>query len=214
MFYLKCDDPGPKGQEYWDFEYEPIDAQKLKQEIECYEKKYKNITFYSKLLDTNEIEDSKLIGQVKDRTKYVEFLNDDKKLLRALHFNYNIEQCGKIIEEIQLENNIEFDYFIFIRPDLCFTKPCSNIHSYNANKITCSNYPPFGNRYIEKVMNDHISIIPKKYMHDFFYSKMHLIKNNITYEFKSGEEIYTHCIRDKYEIKQIGDFSILRAMRF
>ena len=214
LFYLKCDDPGPRGVQYWDFEYEPIDAQKLKQEIECYEKKYKNITFYSKLLDTNEIEDSKLIGQVKDRTKYVDFLNDDKKLLRALHFNYNIEQCGKIIEEIQLENNIEFDYFIFIRPDLCFTKPCSNIHSYNANKITCSNYPPFGNRYIEKVMNDHISIIPKKYMHDFFYSKMHLIKNNITYEFKSSEEIYTHCIRDKYEIKQIGDFSILRAMRF
>jgi hypothetical protein len=59
LFYLKCDDPGPKGQECWDFEYEPIDIQKLKQEIESYEKKYKNITFYSKLLDTNEIEDSK-----------------------------------------------------------------------------------------------------------------------------------------------------------
>jgi hypothetical protein len=138
----------------------------------------------------------------------VGFLNDDKKLLRALHFHYNIEQCGKIIEEIQLENNIEFDYFIFIRPDLCFTKPCSNIYSYNANKITFSNYPPSRRRV--PLGADHISIIPKKYMHDFFYSKLHLIKNNITYEFENSEEIYKHGIRDKYEIKQIGYYSIRR----
>ena len=55
-----------------------------------------------------------------------------------------------------------------------------------------------------------IKKIIQKYMHDFFYSKLHLIKNNITYEFENSEEIYKHGIRDKYEIKQIGYYSIRR----
>jgi len=213
LFYLKCDDPGPRGVQYWDFEYDLIDKNKLKQEIERYEKKYKNITFHSKLLDTNEIGDNELLNQVKDRSKYVEGFERDKIFLRALHFNYNIEQCGKIIEEIQKKNNIEFDFFIFIRPDLFFSKCCSNIDNYNKNKVICSRYAPFAPN--EKHATplyagcDLLAIIPNKYKDAFFFERMRLIRTNTEHVFKSAEPLYLHTL-DSYQLIQIGDFKIKR----
>ena len=57
LFYLKCDDPGPKGQDKHDFTYDTIDKKKLEDEIQKYIIKYNNIQFHSKILLTNEISD-------------------------------------------------------------------------------------------------------------------------------------------------------------
>ena len=42
LFYLKCDDPGPKGQRRWDFTYQLIDETILKKYISKLTKKYNN----------------------------------------------------------------------------------------------------------------------------------------------------------------------------
>lgn len=203
LFYLKCDDPGPKGQYGWDFTYENVDIDLLKNQIEKYKEKYNNITFHSKILMTNEISDSDLLSQVKNREKYVYFLTEDSKFLRALHCSYNIEQCGKIIEEIQINNNITFDYSIYIRPDLFFTSPCQDISFYNNDKVILGEGP-------NPINDDHLAIIPKKYNHEFFFARMELIRNNDEIVFITYESIYWHTINNKYERNNIGKYFIKR----
>jgi hypothetical protein len=203
LLYLKCDDPGPKGQHNWDFTYENVDMDVLKNKIETYKKKYNNITFHSKILLTNEITDCELFSQIKNRKKYINFLNDNSKLLRALHCHYNIEQCGKIIEEIQINNNITFNYFIYIRPDLFFTSPCQDIIFYNNDKVIVGEGPNSYNI-------DHIAIIPKKYKNNFFFKRMELIRNNKNIFIDSAETLYLHTINNNYEIKNIGNYFIKR----
>ena len=204
LFYLKCDDPGPKGQKNWDFQYKTIEQHKLTKSIQNYIKKYKHLTFHSRILPTNEISDRALFSQIKDRKRYIRFLDDDKKLVRALHCHYNLEQCGKIIEKIQSEHNLKFDYFIYIRPDLLFNKSCKNIRFYNQNKLTLGKGPNAYN-------NDHLAIIPRKYKNEFFFARMHLIRTNTKYTFHDSEMIYWHTIKRHYEVKPIGEYIIKRT---
>tara|TARA_B110001469_G_scaffold127632_1_gene149390 strand:- start:4919 stop:5506 length:588 start_codon:yes stop_codon:yes gene_type:complete len=161
LFYLKCDDPGPKGQTGWNFTYPPFDEEMLKNEISKFMNKYKNITFHSKILKTNEISDKELLSQVKCREKYQKFFSCDKKLLRGLHCHYNIYRCNEIIEEIERKHNLKFDHFIYVRPDLYFLTNCSHISQFNLNKIITGYFRPTWKTY-------HIAIIPRKYKYEFF----------------------------------------------
>ena len=197
LFYLKCDDPGPKLQKNgkWSFSYKNLEESVLTNEITKFKNKYQNITFYSKILLTNEIKDEDLIIQFKDRTKYVNFLNNDKNLLRALHYYYNIEQCGKIINNIEIDNNIIFDYYIYIRPDLLFISSCNNISYYSKTKITTK--------------HDYISIIPKKRKKTFFFDRMNLIRKNKSIIFSKSEKIFFYTI--KSIVSNIGKFNIKRS---
>ena len=140
---MKCDDPGPKGQRGWDFTYPLIDETILKNYISNLTKKYNNISFHSEILPTNKINDSQLLSQVKNRKVYTGFLGGDKTLLRALHCHYNIEDCGKIINQIESDNKVNFDFYIYIRPDLFFSEPCHNISEYvtNTDKIILGRGP-------------------------------------------------------------------------
>jgi hypothetical protein len=202
LFYLKCDDPGPKGQKGWNFTYSPINKEELENQILHFTKKYKNITFHSKVLLTNEIGDDELFGQVKHRNLYNRFLSDDKKLLRALHYNYNIERCGKIIEEIELKEQIQFDYYIFMRPDLFFLHSCKHISNYTSdNKIILEN--------IKASSMDHFAIIPKKQNYTFFFSRMDIFRTNDKEYYWRNEDIMRKIIKDSVETN-ISQYKIKR----
>ncbi len=164
LFYLKCDDPGPKEQTGWNFTYPLIDETILKNKISKFTEKYSKISFHSEILLTNKIDDNQLLLQVKQRQLYTGFLSEDNKLLRALHCHYNIEDCGKIINQIETDNKFNFDFYIYIRPDLLFEQPCPNISEYvsDTDKIILGQGP---NRF----NNDHIAIIPHKYKYNFFF---------------------------------------------
>jgi len=205
LFYLKCDDPGPKGQKGWDFTYPLIDETILKNYISNLTKKYNNISFHSEILPTNKINDSQLLSQVKNRKVYTGFLAGDKTLLRALHCHYNIEDCGKIINQIESDNKVNFDFYIYIRPDLFFSEPCHNISEYvtNTDKIILGKGP---NEY----NNDHIAIIPHKYKDDFFFERMNLIRTNDKEKLQTSEQIYWNTIQGNYNVKPIGKYHIKR----
>ena len=203
LFYLKCDDPGPKGQKKWDFTYPPINKEELESQILHFAKKYNNITFYSKVLLTNEIGDDELFSQIKNRSLYIRFFSDDKKLLRALHYNYNIDQCGKIIEVIEFKKQIQFDYYIFIRPDLFFKKPCKHVSNYTAyDKIILDN------QNVSSI--DHFAIIPKKYKYTFFFSRMNLFITNNEHRFWRNEDIM-RILLDNCEIIHLFEYIIKRS---
>ena len=202
---MKCDDPGPKGQKGWDFTYPLIDETILKNYISNLTKKYNNISFHSEILPTNKINDSQLLSQVKNRKVYTGFLAGDKTLLRALHCHYNIEDCGKIINQIESDNKVNFDFYIYIRPDLFFSEPCHNISEYvtNTDKIILGKGP---NEY----NNDHIAIIPHKYKDDFFFERMNLIRTNDKEKLQTSEEIYWNTIQGNYNVEPIGKYHIKR----
>lgn len=206
LFYLKCDDPGPKGQAGWDFTYPPLDETVLKEYISKLANKHNNIRFHSQVLPTNKITDSQLLSQVKDRKQYIEFLDDDDKLVRALHCHYNIEDCGKIINQIELDNKVSFDFYIYIRPDLFFYTPCRSISEYvtNTDKVI------LGERTTATYSNDHLAIIPHKYRNDFFFERMNLIRTNDKIKFQDSEHIYWSTIRGKYIARPIGEYIIKR----
>jgi hypothetical protein len=202
LFYLKCDDPGPKGQKKWDFTYPPINKEELENQILHFTKKYNNITFHSKVLLTNEIGDDELFSQVKHRNLYNRFLSDDKKLLRALHCIYNLEKCGKIIKEIELKEQFQFDYYIYIRPDLFFKEPCKHFLNYTANKIINGIFSHY-------TATDHIAIVPKQYIYEYFFLRMDFFRTNTNLKIKNNEallEIFTnYSVADN-----IGDYMIKR----
>lgn len=203
LFYLKCDDPGPKGQKEWDFTYKLIDETILKKYVSDLTKKYNNISFHSEILPTNKINDSELLSQVKTRKLYTRHLAEDSKLLRALHCHYNIEDCGKIINKIESDNKVNFDFYIYIRPDLFFSTPCHNISEYNTDKVILGTGPNSYN-------NDHLAIIPRKYKDNFFFERMNLIRTNYTKTLGTSEDIYWDTIQGKYIVKPIGKYFIKR----
>jgi hypothetical protein len=124
---------------------------------------------------------------------------------RALHCFYNIEDGCNIINQIESLNKFNFDFYIYIRPDLFFKKPCSNISSYNIDKIILGKGPNSYN-------NDHIAIIPHIYKHKFFYARMVLIRTNTTIKLINSEEIYWNTIKGDYEQKEIGEYEIKRLI--
>jgi hypothetical protein len=118
LFYLKKTDPGPKGQEGWNFEYEDVENETINDKIN--KLKDQDIKVLSKIINGDEIDDNELLKKVKDRSKYIDFLSNDDNLIRCLHQFYNFKKCGEIIKK----QNIDYDYYIFLRPDLFFTKHC------------------------------------------------------------------------------------------
>ena len=203
LFYLKCDDPGPKGQEGWDFKYKELNKTELENKIFKFTEKYKNITFHSEILPTSKISDSQLLAQVKNRTLYTGFYERDSFFIRGLHFHYNFEDCGKIINRIESENKFYFDFYIYIRPDLFFESPCQNISKYNPYKIITRKGNPTWN-------NDHYGIIPYKYKYKFFFARMKLLRTNNDIKFINNEEIYFHTIKYIFYETEIGTYVIKR----
>jgi len=205
LLYLKCDDPGPKGQKDWDFSYNSLDKEYLMSEILKFKKKYTNIHICSKVLETNEISDEELLNQVKNRDLYVSHLGCRSKLLRSLHCNYNIEKCGELIEEIEKNSNIVFDYYIYIRPDLLFSSPCKEISNYSNSVVSCS----YKNGYKNESANiDLYAIIPKCCKNSFLFDRMKIFRNNETATHNANESIYLSTI--KYEKQLMGNFIIKR----
>jgi hypothetical protein len=202
--YLKLKDPGPKGQWGWNFSYKDIEHDTLINKINEFKNKYTNLNFDYKIITDNEISDSDLLSQVKNRSLYINFFSENSKLLRGLHCHYNLECCGKYILEKEESLNITFDYLVYIRPDLYFTSPSNSIDKYSDNIITLG----YGPIPYENCKSDHYGIIPRKNMESFFFSKINIYRNNTTQYFSVAEEIWYYDM--KYEYNQIGTYYIKR----
>lgn len=113
LLYLKSIDPGPKEQQNWNFTYKTLEKNLINKKIKEMEKKYNKIKFIINIINNNEIDDYELLKKVKDRSKCVEFLSDDKKLIRGMHFLYNFKKCNSLIDKIEKNNNISFDLYIY-----------------------------------------------------------------------------------------------------
>ncbi len=202
LFYLKCDDPGPKGQKGWDFTYPKVDVARLECELKNYQIKF-NSPFHLRLLPTNEISDHELLGSVGNRARFVGFLGDDAKLLRALHCHWNIERCGQIIEEIERAEGVVFDWYVYVRPDLMFTAPGQDIGRVGSDKVTLG-------RGSSRYNNDHLAIVPKRFKREFFSARMELIREGGGGMFRTAEEIYWATIEGEFVVRDIGKYFIKR----
>jgi len=204
--YLKLNDPGPKNQHGWNFKYDNIEYDELINKLNEIKDTYKSLNIEFKILNDNEISDNQLLSQVKNR--YL-FNSDnsfgyslDHVLLRSLHCHYNFEKCGEYILQKEKLINKEFNYIIYIRPDLFFTNKCDSIKNYNNNLIT------LGHNHIISNCNDHLAIISRKYLDIFFFGRMEIYRNNTNIIFSLPEDIYRYNI--PYEIKDIGNYYIKR----
>jgi len=196
LFYLKKIDPGPKGQEGWDFEYDDVENETINNIIN--KLKDKNIKVFSKIINEDEIDDNELLKKVKDRDQYIDFLSNDNHLIRCLHQFYNFKKCGEIIKK----QNINYDYYIFLRPDLFFTEDCFPIEKYSPKKVTL--HP---DKMIDHYL-DQLAIIPKDQFDNFFFGRMKFIETNDSISFGKSEEIFAYTI--DHETKHIGNFYIKR----
>lgn len=200
--YLKLTDPGPKGQDGWNFKYEDANYDTIIDKIHELKSKHPKINIEYKVLVSDEISDSELISQVKDRSLYTGFYSKDNILLRGLHCHYNLERCGRYILEKEISMQTIFDHIIYARPDLFFTSDCNNIESYNTSIVTLGEGPnPYN--------NDHIAIVPRNHLNAFFFNRMAIYRNNTRKPFISPEEVYWYTIR--YEVKTIGKYFIKRS---
>jgi hypothetical protein len=200
LFYLKSKDPGPKGQEGWNFQYDDIESESINKKINELKEtnEYKNKNVFSHVVNGNEIEDNELLKLVKDRSKYNNFLDDDNKLTRCLHQLYNFKRCGELINS----QNINYDYYIFLRPDLFFTESCFPIEQYSTNKVTLQPNP------VDGYYTDHVAIIPRVQYNNFFFGRMKFVETNETITCGNSEQIFWNTI--DHEDKKIGDYYIKR----
>ena len=201
LLYLKSIDPGPKGQMFWDFNYKKYNVNLIYKKIKEIKKKYNKINFIVKIVNKNEIEDGELLKKVKHRSKYIDFLCTDSGLVRGMHFLYNLQRCNLLIDKIEKDNNISFDFYIYIRPDLYFTSDTKNIQYYNQNKVTLG----YGKI---KHNNDHIALIPKKYKNTFFHERLDNLINNNEIIFPVIERVYRYKLN--FIVEKIGDYYIKR----
>jgi hypothetical protein len=199
-FYLKLSDPGPKGQDGWNFTYKDNDNNNILDKINKIKNDYPELNIEYKIIPGNEISDYDLMLQIKYKNLYSEYINENL-LLRGLHCHYNFERCGDYIKEKEKSIQSIFDFIIYIRPDLFFIKDCNNIESYNNSIITLAKGP-------SEYSNDHMAIIPHEHFNSFFFDRINLYRNNTDIRFKTQEEIYWHTI--KYEVKAIGEYYINR----
>lgn len=136
LLYLKTDDPGSKKQNLpnpkmnFNFDYSPVNTDEINLLIDKMEKQYTNVQFVRFILPTNQKTDEELFQLIPKRELYYDWLNCDVQLKRALQQAYNYQACDKLIGEIERDNNIEFDFYIAVRPDLYFLKEYNDISTY------------------------------------------------------------------------------------
>lgn len=190
--YLKLiEDPGPKGVDKPNFTYKSIEYDTIIQKIQDLKEKYSDICIEYKILESNEISDDELFSQVKDRSLYDTYLKDDIALLRAMHCHYNFECCGKYILEKEESLKIKFDYIIYTRPDIYFTRQCGKIWSYNHNtNIMMGCVEPIVSMYCD----DLVAVIPRNRFDSFFFGRMRIYRTNTINRFGMPEEIYWYNI--------------------
>lgn len=195
-FYLKLTDPGPKGQDDWNFTYKDNDYNTILDKIHNINSKYPNFSIDYKLLNSNELLDSELISQVKNRSLYIGYYIRDHILLRGLHNHYNLEKCGNYILEKEISIQSKFDYIISVRPDLFFTSSCNNIETYNTSIVTFNNGCHHGG-----LGDDYLAIVPREYVDAFFFGRMSIYRNNTDKFFNMPEDVYRIIAHD---IQHIG----------
>jgi hypothetical protein len=200
--YLKLTDPGPKGQHGWNFKYKDNDYNDIVEKINEMKINYRDFNIEYKILNGDEISNHVLMPQVKNRKLYINHYAINNMLFRGIHCHYNLEMCGKYILDKEKHINSKFDFMIYIRPDLFFTNDCDNIKKYSTSIVTLGEGPNYYN-------NDHIAIIPRDHLNNFFFDRMNIYRNNTNKFFSTAEEVYWHTIT--YEVKPIGKYYIKRS---
>ena len=204
-FYLKLTDPGPRYIVGFNYAYTDLEQDKVLNKINEFNKRDPKMTIYHKILKNSEINDEELMRQVKDRSRYVNYMLLDNILLRGLHFFYNFECCGKYILELEKEKGFMFDNIVYSRPDLYFTEKCKSINEYVSDRVVLGTG-------INSYSNDQIAIIPRKYLKHFFFDRMELFRTNTRFYCESNENVYWQTI--PFVVEDIGKYQIKREKVF
>lgn len=209
--HIKLSDPGPKGTPGDVYDYPTVDRSKLLEKINDLMVQYPHIHIYSTILDSDEISETDLFSQLKERSRFTGHLGEDKFLKRSMFIHYNYERCGINILRLQKENNCIYDTIVYTRPDIQITEDCQTIDKYNKDKIIISqridnpiDYPLDGAGLVY--------IIPKKFFKHFFVDIMNVYRttnNTYTEELRAAEYVAAAAI--PYEIAKVGNPIILRS---
>jgi hypothetical protein len=200
-FYLKLNNPAPKGQPTRNYAYADNDYNTILNKINQLKESHPLINMEYNLLLKDEISDKHILSQVKTRKAYTGFYSHDHRFVRGVQCHYNFEKCGKYILEKEDMIGYKFDYLIYIRPDLFFTSECDSISKYNNNTVTLG-------EGLNEYCNDHIALIPRQFLNAFFFDRMQLYRTNKTYIFTCAEDVYHYTIL--YEVKSMGKYDIKR----
>ena len=185
LLYLKTDDPGAKNQkshkanQNFNFSYPKVNADKIHLLIDQMEKQFSNVHFVRHIIPANEKTDEELFELLPKRELYFDWLKSDIQLKRALQQAYNFQRCDELISEIEKNNNIEFDFYLTVRPDIYFIKDFEDISKYYTEK----------NRSMDKVLGCHdvYFFIPKEQRQGL--RVIDFAKNNTTIKIRVTEQI-------------------------
>ena len=198
LFYMKLTDPGPKQQEFWNYEYADVNYNETVAKINEY--RGRGIRIFDTILFHSEINDIDLMLSVKDRSLYDGFNSSDVHFIRALHQAYNFEQCGKRILEIEKAQGYQFDFAVYVRPDLIFFTEAPPLSEIILDKVVmCTGV----NAYIY----DHFAIVPRVYLEHFFLEKMETYRTNTTKTYETPEMLY---IEVNHRVETIAHYNIQR----
>ncbi len=185
LLYLKTDDPGSKNQKLHDpkknfnFTYHQVNTDKVNLLIDEMEKRYTTVQFVRNIIPTNEKTDEELLKVIPNRGLYYDWLSNEVQLKRALQQAYNFQRCDELITEIEKQNNIQFDFYITVRPDLYFLKEFVDISNYYKNS----------SHTMDKVIGCHdmFFFIPKEKRQGL--RVIDFIKNNTTERIRVTEQL-------------------------
>jgi hypothetical protein len=203
FLYLKLADPGPKDAECDKFVYGNVQLETLLTKIVASQEKYPHFRIDCYVSEGDEISNEDLWSQLKDRNLYTGFFSSDVNLLRAMHCHYNFERCGHYILDKEASLGKEFEYIVYVRPDLFFLEDCYRIDEYSKSLVTLGESEPW-------FTNDHIAIIPRHKMHDFFSDRIKVYRENTTKKFTMAEAVYWETIQP-YEVQSMGRYFIKRC---
>lgn len=211
-FYLKVDDPGPKGTCGWDYAYE----QQCKDVIAAKIKEYLPEEAYTlHMLETDELTKDEILSRVKNINMYIghlgtqatnEIINPDKyngrpvnHLCRAMNCHYNLYRCGEFIRSWPTRPK----YIIYMRPDLEITGPINLPDEHALDKVLLNTGP-------NAVNCDHLAIIPYHLYERFFFDRFLTYCTNDTRYFGMAEDVYCATIEDCFVVTPIVPYYIRR----
>lgn len=210
-FYLKLDDPGPKGQVGWDFSY----TNQTKTNVVNKINQWLTQDLYTlNILETDELSKDELLSKVKNFNRYINFFKTkaknekiDKKygrpvqyLHRAMNCHYNLYQCGFFIKDFQ---KFTPKYIIYTRPDLMYKKYI-NLNMINDEQIILNKGP-------NPVNIDHFAVLPFRFYYDFFFKRFLTYCENESVDFSMPEDVYLYTIKNNFKVLELIQYYIKRT---
>lgn len=184
-FYLKLRDPGPKGQHGFDYTYKDVDADAIVAQLRDLARQPHTLVSY-RLMQEDDPTDDAIMAQVKNRSKYTQFLASDRMLVRSVQFFYNLEQVGKFLAERLWMQKWRYKDVVWTRPDLYFATKAKSLNDFRADGVVRG----ILNKQKRYMSKDFIALVRGPFIEQFFTKGMHILRTNNHDLYSSSEALY------------------------